>query len=102
MQNTQGMQSAQQGQGSIQTMTPLTVKDLAYLKDQFSWELVACKKAYQYAHQTLEPECRQLMFQVAEKHQRNAEQLMAHLQQHVNQTIQCTAPGAQPVTTHVQ
>lgn len=63
-------------------MLPLTEKDLAYLKDQMSWELVAAKKAYQYAHQTLEPECRQAMFEIAEEHQRNLERLLHHVRQH--------------------
>lgn len=86
-----------------QSMTPLTEKDLAYVKDHMSWELVACKKAYQYAHQTLEPECRQLMFQVAETHQRNWEQLVQHLSEHVSQTVQAnmSTTGAQPITTHM-
>lgn len=88
----------QQNNGS---MLPLTEKDLALLHDQMSWELVATKKAYQYAHQTLEPECRQLMFQVAEQHQRNMERLLGHLQEHVNMTIQANIPGAQPMSTHL-
>lgn len=58
---------------------PLTEKDLSYMKDQMSWELVASKKAYQYAHQTEEPECRQLMMQVAEQHQRNLERILGTL-----------------------
>lgn len=86
-------------QGNLQMM-PLSEKDLAYMKDQMSWELVACKKAYQYAHQTMEPECRQLMFQVAEQHQRNMEQVLGHLSEHLQQTVQAHTPGAQPLGTH--
>lgn len=86
-------------------MTPLTEKDLSYCKDAMAWELVACKKAYQYAHQTLEPECRQLMFQIAEQHQRNMEAIINHLGEHVSQSVQCVtqgaAQGAQPVVTHM-
>lgn len=82
-------------------MTPLSEKDLAYMKDHMSWELVACKKAYQYAHQTLEPECRQLAFQIAEQHQRNLERILNHLGQHVNLSVQATVAGAQPMTTHM-
>jgi hypothetical protein len=82
-------------------MTPLSEKDLAYIKDHMSWELLACKKAYQYAHQTLEPECRQLMFQVAETHQRNFERVLQHLGQHVQQSVQCAVSGAQPMTTQL-
>ncbi|HYG57965.1 MAG TPA: hypothetical protein VD902_07860 [Symbiobacteriaceae bacterium] len=82
-------------------MTPLTEKDLAYCKDAMSWELVACKKAFQYAHQTLEPESRQLMFQVAEQHQKNFEAIVNHIGQHVTQAVQASVSGAQPVTTHM-
>ena len=82
-------------------MLPLTEKDLAYLHDAMSWELVATKKAFQYAHQTLEPECRQLMFQVAEMHQRNLERILGHLQVHVDRTVQANVPGAQPMSTHM-
>lgn len=78
-------------------MLPLTEKDLAYLHDQMSWELVATKKAYQYAHQTMEPDCKQLMFQIAEQHQRNLERLLGHLQEHVDRTVQANVPGAQPM-----
>ncbi|MFZ5816077.1 MAG: ferritin-like domain-containing protein [Bacillota bacterium] len=88
-------------------MLPLTEKDLAYLHDMLSWELVATKKAYQYAHQTLEPDCRHLMFRMAEQHQRNWERLLGHLQEHVDRTIQANIPGgqaaltgAQPLNTH--
>ncbi|MBP2019192.1 hypothetical protein J2Z79_002617 [Symbiobacterium terraclitae] len=81
------------------TMTPLTEKDLAYLHDMMSWELLAAKKAFRYANETQEPECRQAMFQVAEQHQRNLERLVLHLKQHVDQATQITVSGAdQPAT----
>lgn len=82
-------------------MTPLTEKDLSYMKDAIYWEMLACKKAYQYAHQTLEPECRQVMFQVAEQHQKNYEAIVQHLGEHVQQSVQCAVGGAQPMTTHM-
>lgn len=92
---------------SQQQMTPLSEKDLAYLKDHMSWELVAAKKAFQYAHQTMEPECKQLMLQVAKTHQQNLERCLQHLGEHVTQSVNVsvtgtqTMPGAQPVTTHM-
>ncbi len=92
----------QSAQGGTSQMPPLTEKDLAFAKDHFSWELMAAKKAYQYAHQTLEPECRQLMFQVAQTHEQNCQQIMQHLQQHVQQTVQSTVSGGQPVTATIQ
>lgn len=78
---------------------PLTEKDLTYIKDQMSWELVAAKKAYQYAHQTSDPECRSLMFQVAEQHQRNLERVMQHLEQCVQKTVQSSAAMSGAGTT---
>lgn|GEM_PF-1243460 len=86
-------------QNQSEQMTPLTEKDLSYMKDAVYWELVACKKAFQYAHQTLEPECRQLMFQVAEQHQRNLESIVQHMGEHVQQSVQSAVSGAQPMTT---
>ncbi|HYF76267.1 MAG TPA: hypothetical protein VD973_03995 [Symbiobacteriaceae bacterium] len=83
-----------------QQMTPLTEKDLSYMKDAIYWETIACKKAYQYAHQTLEPDCRQLMFQVAEQHQKNMEAIVQHMGMHVQQSVQSAVSGAQPMTTH--
>lgn len=80
--------------------SPLSEKDLAYMKDQMSWELVAAKKAYQYAHQTMDPECRNLMFTVAEQHQRNLERVMHHLEEHVKKTTKAGAAMAgMPTTT---
>jgi len=80
-------------------MHPITEKDLSYIKDQMSWELLAAKKAYQYAHQTTDPECRTLMFQVAEQHQRNLERVLQHLEQHVQQTNQAGTTGVGASTT---
>lgn len=91
-----------QNQVGSQTMPPLTEKDLAYLKDQCVWELLASKKAYQYAHQTLEPECREVMFQVARAHQQNLERLSQHLAQHVNLALQHSVVGNQPTATVAQ
>lgn len=80
-------------------MPPLTEKDLAYLKDQMSWELLAAKKAFQYANETQEPECKQAMFHIAEQHQRNMERLLVHMQQHVNQATQITVSNSPTPTT---
>jgi len=74
-------------------MTPLTEKDLSYMKDMMSWELLAAKKAYHYANETQDQECRQAMMQIAEQHQRNLERLLTHLQEHVNQATQISVSG---------
>jgi hypothetical protein len=86
-------------------MTPLTEKDLSYMKDQMSWELVASKKAFQYAHQTQDTDCKQLMLQVAQKHQTNIERLLQHLGVHVQLSAETSAytpqTGAQPTAPHL-
>jgi hypothetical protein len=86
-------------------MTPLTEKDLLYMKDEMSWELVAAKKAFQYAHQTLDTDCQQLMLQVAQQHQSNMERLLQHLGVHVQLSAKMAGyipqTGAQPATTNL-
>ncbi|WP_197525183.1 hypothetical protein [Symbiobacterium thermophilum] len=79
-------------------MMPLTEKDLSYLKDMMSWELLAAKKAYHYANETQDAECRQAMFQIAEQHQRNLERLLTHLHEHVNQPTTIAVSGADAPT----
>ncbi|MEW8978635.1 MAG: hypothetical protein AB2385_09540 [Symbiobacterium sp.] len=86
-------------QFQIGGMTPLTDKDLAYLRDAMSWELLACKKAFHYANETQDPECKQAMFQIAQQHQQNLERLLTHLSQHVDQATQITVSGADAPTT---
>ena len=89
-------------QNNQQQQFPLTEKDLAYIRDSMSWELLASKKAFQYAHQTLEPECRQLMYQVAQTHQQNMERLLNHLGQSANQPIQAGQFANMGVSTTTQ
>lgn len=78
-----------------QQMPPLTEKDLYFIKDHLSGELVAAKKAFQYAHQTMEPECKQLIQQVAQQHQQNLERILQHLSEHANQVMQSQQRGVQ-------
>lgn len=69
-------------------MIPLSEKDLSFAKDAISWELIAAKKAYQYSHQSVDAECRQLCEQAAKQHQKNIEQIVQHIGQHANQMLQ--------------
>lgn len=94
MTTMQGQQQQSSGQQSI----PLSAKDLSYIKDLMNWELVAAKKAYQYAHQTLEPECRQVMMTVAQQHQQNCEQIANHLGQHAQQVVQASVGNTATIT----
>lgn len=96
------MQQAQNQAQSGQTLPPLSMKDLSFINDLLHIELLAAKKAYQYAHQTLEPECRQAMQQVAKQHQQNVEKLAQHIGQHVSQTLQSSVVGNQPSVVATQ
>ena len=72
----------------VQCQSPLSEKDLNYLKDHLSWELLAAKKAFQYAHQSQDNTVKDLLFEVSQQHQRNYEKLLAHLGGHAHATIQ--------------
>ena len=87
---------AQQSAG--QHTIPLSAKDLSYINDLMKWELVAAKKAYQYACQTTEPECRQVMMDAAKQHQQNCERIALHLGQHASQVVQASIGAGATVT----
>lgn len=89
------MQNQQAG-NATHPMPPLSEKDLSYIKDHLNWELVAAKKTFQYAHQTVEKESRELLFHAAQQHQQNIERLMQHLSEHVSQTLQASVAGNHP------
>lgn len=58
----------------------ITSKDLSYLKDAMSWELIAFKKFAFYAQQCKDPQIKQLMDKVGKMHQRHYQKLLTHLQ----------------------
>ncbi|SFS65656.1 hypothetical protein [Marininema halotolerans] len=57
----------------------LTSKDLNYLKDEMSWELLAFKKCFHYSQECTDPQLKQLIDQVGQMHQQHYQQLLAHL-----------------------
>lgn len=58
----------------------ITTKDLAYLKDQMSWELLAMKKCAHYASECRDPEVKSFIERIGQMHQRHYQQLLRHCQ----------------------
>lgn len=63
----------------------ITDKDLLYLKDAMSWELVAFKKCRQYASFATDPEIQQQIDAAGQMHQKHYHQLLQYLQSNPNQ-----------------
>lgn len=58
----------------------ITTKDLNYLKDALSWELLAFKKFHFFAQQATDPEVKQALEKAGQMHQRHYQKLLGHLQ----------------------
>lgn len=58
----------------------LTEKELLYVQDYLSWELLAMKKCSEAASQTVDPDIRALITRVGSQHQQHYESLLNHLQ----------------------
>ncbi|RJS58946.1 ferritin-like domain-containing protein [Bacillus sp. PK3_68] len=58
----------------------LTTKDLLYLKDALSWELLAFKKLHFFAQQVSNPEIQQALEKAGRMHQNHFQKLLTHLQ----------------------
>jgi hypothetical protein len=65
-------------------MTPnrnlMTDKELNYLKDFLSWELLAMKKCNEAAINCTDPQIQNLLKQTGQKHQQHYNALLSHLQ----------------------
>jgi hypothetical protein len=55
-------------------------KDLHYLTDAMSWELLAMKKCHHYAREVQDPEVLSLINHIGQMHQRHYETLLSQLQ----------------------
>ncbi len=58
----------------------ISSKDLSYLTDEMSWELLAMKKCYHFANECQDPSVSQLINQVGQMHQKHYEMLLNYLQ----------------------
>ncbi|WP_041605741.1 hypothetical protein [Halothermothrix orenii] len=54
-------------------------KDLLYLKDAMSWELLAMKKCFHASQQCLNPRLKQAIEQAGMMHQRHYQTLLRHV-----------------------
>lgn len=66
----------------------ITKKDLLYLQDALSWELLASKKAHHFAGECEDTHIKQCLEDLATKHEQHYQLLLKHLQpQSQNQNI---------------
>ncbi len=62
-------------------MPNLSVKELNYIKDFLSWELLMVKKCNQYANQEVDPVFKGVFNNAGQVHQQNYFNLLTYLQQ---------------------
>ncbi|WP_082193044.1 ferritin-like domain-containing protein [Bacillus rubiinfantis] len=73
----------QMDQNQVPFPTPpraITTKDLMYLKDALSWELLAFKKFHFLAEHATNPEIKQALEKAGQMHQNHYQRLLTHLQ----------------------
>lgn len=63
----------------------ITTKDLAYIKDAMSWELLAMKKCSAYASMCADQEIKQQINGVGQMHQKHYHMLLQYIQSNPNQ-----------------
>jgi hypothetical protein len=72
----------------------ITTKDLMYLKDILSWELLSFKKFHSLAGQAQDNEIKQALEKVGQIHQGHYQKLLTHLQVN-NNTVLANMPASQ-------
>lgn len=72
----------------------ITTKDLAYIKDALSWELLAFKKFHFLAGQVQDNDIKQALEKVGQMHQTHYQKILSHLQAN-NQSALANMPGGQ-------
>ncbi|AZU62143.1 ferritin-like domain-containing protein [Neobacillus mesonae] len=82
------MQNQQMNQSMMQSPPPaITSKDLQYLKDALSWELLAFKKFHFLAQQATNPNIKQALEKAGQMHQNHYQKLLSHLQVNNNTVL---------------
>lgn len=85
----------QMNQAPIPTPPPaISTKDLMYLKDAMSWELLAFKKFHFLAEHAENPQIKQALDQAGRMHQDHYQRLLKHLQVD-NNAIMASMPNTQ-------
>lgn len=63
----------------------LSVKELDYIKDFLSWELLMAKKCSEYAGKEVDPNFKGVFNNAGQVHQQNYQNLLSYLQQQSSQ-----------------
>lgn len=63
----------------------LTTKELNYVKDHLSWELLAIKKFHHYADQMEDHGLKQVAHELGQLHQNRYQTLLNHVHNHSSQ-----------------
>ncbi|WP_223590288.1 ferritin-like domain-containing protein [Neobacillus bataviensis] len=72
----------------------ITTKDLSYIKDALSWELLAFKKFHFLAQNATNPQFKQALDKAGQMHQNHYQRLLTHLQVD-NNSILASLPKTQ-------
>jgi len=63
----------------------LSSKELNYIKDFLSWELLMTKKCSEYAKQEVDPNFKGIFENAGQVHQQNYQDVLSYLQQQTSQ-----------------
>lgn len=66
----------------------LSVKELSYIKDFLSWEILMAKKCSHYANQEVDPNFKGIFNSTGQVHQQNYLKVLNYLQQQTQQQAQ--------------
>lgn len=85
--NMQQQQMTATRQQQVMTQPPdvLSTKDLSYLHDLLSWNLLGAKRAHFIAQQVQDQEVKNIIEQAGRMHERHYQILLNHLKSHQNQ-----------------
>ncbi|WHY02854.1 ferritin-like domain-containing protein [Neobacillus sp. DY30] len=72
----------------------ITTKDVLYLKDALSWELLAFKKFHFMANQIQNPQLKEALNKAGQMHQNHYQRLLTHLQVD-NNSVLANLPNTQ-------
>jgi hypothetical protein len=72
----------------------ITTKDVLYIKDALSWELLAFKKFHFMANQIQNPQLKDALNKAGQMHQNHYQRLLTHLQVD-NNTVLANLPNTQ-------
>lgn len=65
-------------------MQNLSTKEVNYIKDSLSWELLTCKKCFQYSNEETNPTRKKVFYDAANMHQQNYLDLLNYVDLIIN------------------